>query len=84
MDDEDLILERIQNPVFNDFDKQIESIRARDKLPYMEAILSLCETKDIDIDVIARYINSNVVLKAKIQEEAEDLHYIERTSRLPI
>jgi hypothetical protein len=81
---EDEILNHIQNPLFNNFFEEVERIRLKDKADYMEAILGFCERNDIEIEVAANYINTNVLMKAKIQEEAEQLHYLEKTARLPI
>lgn len=81
---EEQILDHIQNPLFHNFFEEVERIRRNDKADYMEAILGFCEQNDIDIEVAANYINTNIKLKAKIQEEAEELHYLEKTSRLPI
>lgn len=81
---EEDILNHIQNPLFNNFFEEVERIRQKDKADYMEAILGFCEQNDIDIEVAANYINTNVLMKAKIQEEAEELNYLEKTARLPI
>lgn len=62
---------------------EIEKL-TRDGSDYLDAILHYCEKHDIEIESIARYIKKNVVLKAKIQEEAEELNYLQKTSRLPI
>lgn len=81
---EEKILETIQNPSFSNFVEEVERNRMKDKSDYMEAILGFCDTHGIDIEVAANYINKNVMLKAKIQEEAEQLNYLEKTARLPV
>ena len=81
---EEKILGHVQNPLFSNFVKEVERIRSSDNLDYLEAVLSFCQTKEIDFEVAARYINTNDSLKAKIQEEAENLNYLEKTARLPI
>ena len=50
----------------------------------MDAILHYCERNDIEIEAVAQYIRKNLVLKAKIQEEAEELNFLQKTARLPI
>jgi hypothetical protein len=62
----------------------IETIRRRDKMDYMEAIVAYCEKNSLEIEVAANYIKKNAMLKAKIQQEAEDLNFLEKTARLPI
>ena len=66
-----------------DIINEIESIRSSG-VDYMDAILHYCEKNDVEIESIAKYIKKNVVLKAKLQEEAEELNYLQKTSRLPI
>jgi len=63
--------------------QEIEKL-TRDGSDYLDAILHYCEKHDIEIESIARYIKKNVVLKARLQEEAEELNYLQKTSRLPI
>lgn len=51
---------------------------------YMDAIIHYCDKNGIEIESIAKYIKKNVVLKAKLQEEAEQMNFIQKTARLPI
>lgn len=66
-----------------DFMREIESIRSKG-VDYMDAVLHYCEKNDVEIESVAKYIKKNVVLKAKLQEEAEELNYLQKISRLPI
>lgn len=66
------------------FLSEIEKLCKDDTVEYMDAILHYCEKNDVEIEVIAKFIQKNAVLKAKIQEEAENLNFLEKTSRLPI
>ena len=63
--------------------QEIEKIR-EGGVDYMDAIIHYCEKHEVEIESIAKYIKKNVVLKAKLQEEAEELNYLQKTSRLPI
>ena len=63
---------------------EIEKIRRAGSVDYMDAIIHYCEKNEVEIEVIAKYIKKNVVLKAKLQEEAEDLNFLMKTSRLPV
>jgi len=57
----------------------------RDKeVTFMDAVLHYCEKNNIEIESVAAYIRKNVVLKARLQEEAEILNYMPKTTRLPI
>jgi hypothetical protein len=72
------------NSKMGSFLNDIERIHAKDKIDYMEAIVYYCEINNIEIEVAAQYIKKNALLKAKIQQEAEDLNFIEKTARLPL
>jgi hypothetical protein len=67
--------------IFLDIEKIVQTNGDGD---YMGAIIHYCERNNIEIESIAKYIKKNLVLKAKLQQEAEDLNYIQKTSRLPI
>lgn len=67
-----------------EFLTEIEDIRRRDKVEYMDAIVHFCEKNDIEIEVMASFIRKNVLLKSKIQEEAEALNILPKSSRLPL
>jgi hypothetical protein len=66
--------------IFNEIERIVQS----NKGDYMDAILHYCEKNNVEVETIAKYIKKNVVLKAKIQEEAEELNYLQKTARLPI
>lgn len=66
------------------FLKEIEGL-CRDKTDtFMDAVIYYCEKNDVEIESIAQYIKKNIVLKARIQEEAEELNFLQKTARLPI
>ena len=49
-------------------------------MTYMEAVLYICDEKDIEPARIVRFIDKG--LKEKIQIDAEELHYLPKSSRL--
>lgn len=75
--DEQLKLKLITN-VFHD----IENIKGDGT--YLDAIITYCEKNDIDIENFGKFVKSIPSLKSKLQEEAENLNYISKTSRLPL
>ena len=81
---EEIIRDKVQDSTYKTFFAEIERIREQDNIDYMEAIISYCERKEIDVEVAAKFINTNIAMKSRIREEAEDLNYLERTARLPI
>jgi hypothetical protein len=66
------------------FAKDIESIVAVKSTSYMEAIQLWCEERDLEIEYAASLIKKNKNLKGKIQQEAEQLNFMKKTSRLPV
>ena len=57
----------------------------KDLLPYMsclDAILAYCEMNNLEFDTVKRLIGTD--LKRQLRKEAEDLHFIAKSARLPI
>lgn len=64
--------------------REIEKIRKNDNIKYMDAVLYFCEKNNLEVEMMARVICDNPLLHSRIQEEAEELNYIEKTRRLPL
>ena len=64
-----------------DLNLTIEEIVKNTELSYMEAVLHICEQKDIEPARIVRFIDKG--LKEKIQVDAEDLNYLPKTREIP-
>lgn len=79
MKDPNNLFPDLEKKFFHDLDKSIQSGTA-----YMDAIITWCGANDIEVEFIAAIIAKNSALKAKLQLEAEDLHFLKRTVRLPI
>lgn len=60
----------------------IEDIVEELDVSYMEACVVYAERFGIEIETIGEIIEKNQCLKAKIQAEAEDLHYLKRSPRI--
>ena len=58
-----------------------ELVRTK-RLTHMEAILYYCEQNLIEPDTISKWIDRS--LKEKLQADAEALHYLPKTSSLPV
>lgn len=67
----------------NTFSINIEELVAQKNIPYMDAILMHCENTGLEVELAAKLISN--ALKAKIQLEAEELHYLPKsnTTKLP-
>lgn len=66
------------------FYADIESIVCELRTDYMDAVVHYCEKHDIELETAASIIKSNSKIKAIIQNEAEDLHLLPKTARLPL
>jgi len=77
-------LESLHGDIILDFMKEIEHIRRDGKSDYIDAIVHYCEEKEIEIESIIKLIRKNSLLKSRIQEEAESLNILPKSSRLPL
>jgi len=75
-----VITKRFRSP--NEFSIYIDEIVTRTKIGYMEAVISYCDEKDIEIDSIGPLINQK--LREKIQMEAEIANMIKPIGHLPV
>jgi len=62
----------------------IEDMVTKYSISYMDAVIYYCEENNIEIEVFAKAIKSNDMMKAKIQIEAENLNFLPKSSTLPI
>lgn len=67
-----------------DICEKIEDIVWKHDISYMDAIIHYCEENNVEVEVFAKAIKTNDMLKAKLQLEAESLHYLPKSSVLPI
>ena len=62
--------------------ENIEGLVQRTKMTYIDAILYYCEENKLEPETAGKMVGGK--LKQNIQEEAENLHLIPKTSKLPI
>ena len=73
----------INNLDIENFSRMIEELAEKLDVNYLETIVHYCEKNEMEIEVAAQLISSN--LKAKIESLAVDLHYLKnRGSKLPL
>jgi len=68
----------------SDFLIEIEKLVTDKRMEYIDAIVYYCEQNNMEIETAARLVKQNQRYQAKVRSEAEDLHYIPKTSKLPI
>ena len=61
---------------------EIENIAIDMKISHMDAVLYYCEKNDLEPDSVSRLITKG--LKEKIEANARDLNFLEKTATLPI
>ena len=64
------------------FSLLIEQMVQTKHISYMDACLEYCKEKEIEPNSIARLVNT--ALKQKIQMEADELHFLPKTTSLPV
>jgi len=62
------------------FTKLIENVVAESKMPYLDAIIKVCETNDIELEDIKKFISP--VIKNKLEAEAMELNYLPRKNAI--
>jgi len=67
-----------------DFLVEIEKLVSEKKMEYIDAIVHYCELHNMEIETAAALIKQNQKFKAKVRTEAEELHFLPKTSKLPI
>jgi hypothetical protein len=66
------------------FSMEVEQTASFHRITYLEAVVHLCETTGLEVEVAARLISSN--LKVKLAADAENMNLlkIKRSSKLPL
>lgn len=64
-----------------DFTITIEHIKKSKKVSYMDAIQYYCEQNKIEPETIGKLVQG--VLKQKVREEAESLHFLPKITKIP-
>tara|TARA_B100000809_G_scaffold154629_1_gene151940 strand:+ start:403 stop:627 length:225 start_codon:yes stop_codon:yes gene_type:complete len=71
---------RLNNSIL--FAENIEKLVRITRMTYIDAVLHYCEENKLEPELAGKMINGK--LKQNIQEEAEDLHLIASSAKLPI
>ena len=64
------------------FMENIENLVQKTKMSYIDAVMYYCEENKLEPETAGKMIGGKQ--KQNIQDEAENLHLIQRTSKLPI
>lgn len=67
-----------------EFMSEIDKIVIEKRISYLDAVIFYCESNQIEIETAASLIKGSAKMKAKIQDDAEELNFLPRTRKLPI
>ena len=71
---------RLNNSIL--FSENIEKLVQNTKMTYIDAVLHYCEENKLEPETACKMINGKLL--QNIQEEAENLHLITSSAKLPI
>ena len=71
---------RLNNSIL--FTENIEKLVCITKMTYIDAVLHYCEENKLEPETAGKMVGGK--LKQNVQDEAENLHLIPKTSKLPI
>ena len=66
----------------NDFCRQIEKYVEEWGVLYMDAVIAVCESKDIPVESVAKILSKPII--EKIQQEGQELNFLPKSNKLPI
>lgn len=67
-----------------EFFKEIDNLVQEKRMEYVDAIIHYCNQNNVEIETAASIIKTSMVMKAKIQVEAEASGHLRRTAKLPL
>mgnify|MGYP003336944741 CR=1 FL=1 len=79
---DEIDIEGIKTPT--DFMIEIEKLVIEKRVNYIDAVILFCEQRGMEVETAATLIKGSAKMKAKVQNDAEDLNYLPKTRKLPI
>lgn len=70
------------NETQNDFCREVEKHVEKWKTNYLDAVINICEARDIPVESVAKFLSKPII--EKIKQEGQDLNFLPKTSKLPI
>jgi hypothetical protein len=72
----------LQTQTASEFYHKISDIVEKTNLSYIDSILYYCDEHKMEPEAVAPLINTK--MKAQIRDEAEELHFLPKTTKLPL
>ena len=66
----------------NDFCRQIEKYVEEWDVRYMDAVIAVCESKEIPVESVAKILSKPII--EKIEQEGQELNFLPKSNKLPI
>lgn len=66
----------------NKFSKMVEETVQKNKMSYIDAVISICDNTSIEPEDAGKYISN--ILKCKIEAEARNLNFLPKQNTLPL
>ena len=63
---------------------EIEKLVVEKRVNYIDAVVLFCEQRGMEVETAATLIKGSAKMKAKVQNDAEELNYLPKTRKLPI
>jgi hypothetical protein len=79
---DEIEIEGIKTPT--DFMIEIEKLVIEKRVNYIDAVVLFCEQRGMEVETAATLIKGSAKMKAKVQNDAEELNYLPKTRKLPI
>ena len=67
-----------------EFLKEIERMTEETGSDYIDAIVEYCSKHNLEIETAAAIVKKSELIKSKLQQEAEILNILPKTTRLPV
>lgn len=66
----------------NDFCRQIEKYVEQWGVSYLDAVIAVCESKEIPVESVAKILSKPII--EKIEQEGQQLNFLPKSNKLPI
>jgi hypothetical protein len=67
-----------------DFQQAVETLAFEKRVDFMEAVIMYCDQTGMEVESAGQLIKLSAKMKARIQDEAEQLNYFPKTAKLPL
>ena len=66
------------------FTEDIQKLVKDGNINHIDAIVAWCEMNNVDVEQVIPLIKKSQVIKAKLEDDAEQLNLLEKSAKLPI